>query len=291
MDNDAKNWWHEREDGIGITQTLDLDLLHRERSDYQLIEIFDHAELGRLLVLDGYIQACQADEFVYHEMAVHIPLLGRRRDRNSILIVGGGDGGILRECLRHDFVDDVTMVEIDHRVVELSRDYLGIEGNYEDPRVELVIGDARAFVEQTLDDARTYDIVILDLTEPVGPSAAIFTVEFCRTLARLIPPEGVVVDSDSLYLTMKGGAFLQEVSGGGNNLVSAMDKHRFLDQLDVYHTRIPTYPGADFGFFLYSHDGFSYRDPVTEFVGRHYNPDIHRAAFALPTWQRNWLMR
>ncbi|MDH3793426.1 MAG: hypothetical protein OES41_16940, partial [Rhodospirillales bacterium] len=97
----APAWWRERSDGLGIAQSLELTLLHREESPFQVIEIFDHAAFGRILVLDGYVQASQADEFIYHEMALHVPLLGRERRDTSVLIVGGGDGGALREALVH----------------------------------------------------------------------------------------------------------------------------------------------------------------------------------------------
>ncbi len=283
------NWWQERSDGVGVAQALDLTLLHREQSAYQKIEIFDHDTFGRVLVLDDYIQASQADEFIYHEMAVHVPLLGRVRKDVSVLVIGGGDGGILREVLKHDFVTHVIMAEIDQRVIELSAEYLAIEGDYKDSRVELVIGDAGALVREYADCGQTFDLIILDLTEPIGPSAVLFTEEFCAVLAQIITLNGVIVDSDSIYLSRHGAQFLQEVSGGGENLVTAMRRHRFLPHMEVYHTKIPLYPGADFGFFLYSHDGVSLRHPVQEFSGRHYDSDIHQAAFALPRWQRDWL--
>ena len=141
-DNDTPpttpTWWRERSDGLGIAQALEFRLLHREQSPFQTIEIFDHSAFGRILVLDGYIQASQADEFIYHEMALHVPLLGRSRQDTSVLIIGGGDGGALREALVHDFVSQVTMVEIDRRVIELSQQYLAINGDYDDPRVTLI---------------------------------------------------------------------------------------------------------------------------------------------------------
>ncbi len=282
-------WWRERSDGLGVAQSLELTLLHREESPFQAIEVFDHAAFGRILVLDGYIQASQADEFIYHEMALHVPLLGRARPDASVLIVGGGDGGALREALVHDFVRRVTMVEIDRRVIELSNRYLGVNGDYDDPRVTLVVGNAGDLVRAARAEGGTYDVVVLDLTEPVGPSANLFTEEFCADLAAIVSETGVIVDSDSIFLTRDGGHFLQEVSGGGENLVSVMRRTRLLPHIEVYRTKIPLYPGADFGFFLYSRDGVSLRRPVAAHRGRHYDPDIHQAAFALPRWQRDWL--
>jgi spermidine synthase len=281
-------WWHERSDGHGITTSVEVKLLHSEQSPHQHIEIYDHQSFGRLLVLDGYIQASQADEFIYHEMAVHVPLLGRERKDASVLIIGGGDGGILRESLKHDFVTRVTMVEIDQRVIALAKEYLAVNGDYDDPRVTLVIDNAANFVSQALQSGQRYDLIVLDLTEPVGPSSCLFTEKFLTEVVSLVSETGVILDSDSIYLSQSGGDFLQEVSGDGDNLVTVMQRTRLLPHIEVYHTNIPLYPGADFGFFLYSRDGVSLRKPVKAFEGRHYNADVHQAAFALPNWQKKW---
>ena len=264
-------------------------LLHAERSPYQLIEIFEHAAFGRVLVLDGYLQASQADEFIYHEMGLQVPLLGRKRENASVLIIGGGDGGSLREALVHDFVSAVTMVEIDQRVVELSQEYLGVNGDYLDPRVNLIFDDAGHFVSDARARGQTFDVIVLDLTEPVGPSASLFTEAFFVDLAQLVSETGVVVDSDSIFLTREGAGFLQEQSGDGENLVSVMLRTKLLPHIEAYRANIPLYPGADFGFYLYSRDGVSLRHPVKAYQGRHYDPDVHQASFALPRWQREWL--
>ncbi len=285
----ASSWWRERSDGIGVAQSLEVTLVHREQSPCQLIEIFKHAAFGHILVLDGYVQASQADEFIYHEMALHVPLLGRERNDTSVLIIGGGDGGALREALVHDFVTRITMVEIDQRVIDLSVQYLAINGNYQDPRLQLLVEDAASVVRSACTRGDSYDVIVLDLTEPVGPSSALFTEEFCMDLAALTSPTGVIVDSDSMFLSREGGKFLQEVSGGGENLVSVMRRTRLLPHIEVYRARVPLYPGSDFGFFLYSRDGVSLRQPVRNYTGRHYNSDVHQAAFALPGWQREWL--
>ena len=284
-----KSWWRERAGELGVALSLEARILHREDSPYQTIEILEHDAFGRLLVLDGYIQACQADEFIYHEMAVHVPLLGRERRDTSVLIIGGGDGGILREALVHDFVTSVTMVEIDRRVIELSNDYLGVQGDYDDPRVTLAIEDAARFVARARQAGAVYDLVVLDLTEPVGPSANLFTEDFFTELVEIISPAGVILDSDSMFLSVGGGHFLQEESTGGENLISVMRRTGLLPHIEIYRAKVPFFPGADFGFFLYGRDGVTLRHPVRDHRGRHYDPDIHRAAFALPRWQRSWL--
>ena len=282
-------WWRERCDGLGVAQSLEVSLLRHEQSPYQLVEIFDHEAFGRILVLDGYIQASQADEFVYHEMALHVPLLGRARENTSVLIIGGGDGGALREALVHDFVTSVTMVEIDRTVIDLSNEYLGIQGDYNDPRVTLIVEDAATVVRKAKARGETWDVILLDLSEPIGPSSYLFTEAFCIDLVSLVSETGIIVDSDSIFLSKEGGHFLQEVSGGGENLVTVMRRTSLLPHIEMYRTKVPLFPGADFGFFIYSRDGVSLRHPVTRYQGRHYDADIHEAAFAIPAWQRDWL--
>lgn len=281
--------WKERSDNLGLSVVLDVEVLYREKSDFQTIEILNHDRFGRLLCLDGYIQACQADEFIYHEMAVHVPLLGKKHSDTSVLIVGGGDGGILREVLVHDFVKSVTMVEIDQKVIEVSNKFLGIQGNYNDPRVSLVIQDASEFVWEAKKSNLLYDVIILDLTEPVGPSASVFTLEFVENISKLITPTGIIIDSDSIFVADGHGYFLQEESSDGENLFSVIKKTKILPNIEIFRTHIPFFPGADFMFFLYGFGETTYKKPFSNYVGRHYNPAIHKAAFVLPAWQQNWL--
>lgn len=279
-------WWREDDAGLGVAHSYRMALVHRERSAFQEIEVFEHAALGRVLVLDGLVQAARADEFVYHEMAAHVALCGRARSAASVLIVGGGDGGVLREVLRHPNVTRAAMVEIDECVVAVCNRHLGIQGDYTDPRVALHIADAADFLAS---DDGLWDVIVLDLTEPVGPSRRLFTPEFCARLAERLAPGGVVVDSDSIVLTREGPRFLQELcAGGAPNLARLMRRHRTLPRFASYGTAVPSYPGALFGFFLYSRDGHDYSVPaaagMADMAGRHYNAGVHRASFALPAW-------
>ncbi|MEH6404860.1 MAG: hypothetical protein V7750_15895 [Sneathiella sp.] len=281
----SRNWWHEETEGIAFTHALDMEKLHEEQSTYQKIEIFEHETFGRVLTLDGLVQASEADEFMYHEMAVHVPLLGRVRENASVLIVGGGDGGILREVLIHDFVTRVVMVEIDERVVELSKEYLNIHGNYEDPRVELVIGDAADYMRNARATGDKFDLIVLDLSEPVGPSSTVFTEEFCENFSACITDTGVILDSDSIFVGKDRAYFLQELCGDKDqNLVSIMQNKKLLPHVAGFRSIVQLYPAAEFGFFLYSKDGHDYSKPVSDHEGRHYNAALHTASFALPTW-------
>jgi spermidine synthase len=171
----------------------------------------------------------------------------------------------------------------------LSAKYLNIHGNYSDPRVNLIVENAGDVVRKAAAEGKTYDVIVLDLTEPVGPSANLFTEDFCAVLSTIVSDTGLIVDSDSVFLSQQGGHFLQEVSNDGENLVSTMLRTKLLPHIEVYRTKIPLYPGADFGFFVYSKHGETISNPVAAHDGRHYNSDIHQASFAIPNWQKKWL--
>src|SRR5262245_24789073 len=160
---------------MGLTQALDQRLVHRETTPFQTIEVHDHAAFGRVLVLDGTVQVSQADEFVYHEMAVHVGLLGRRRQQARVLVVGGGDGGIVREALRHPFVERVVMVEIDRRVVEVSNRFLGVQGDYADPRVTLLYDDGLAYMRAAARVGERFELIVIDATDSTAPSKFLWT--------------------------------------------------------------------------------------------------------------------
>ena len=148
----------------------------REKTDHADLVIFENPLFGRILALDGIVQLTEADEPVYHEMLTHVPLLTHENPA-SVLIVGGGDGGILREVMRHSSVQRVVLVEIDPSVIELSKKYFPkvSNGAFDDPRLEIVIQDASEYVKSAQE---SFDVIICDSTDPVGPGAVLFTSEF-----------------------------------------------------------------------------------------------------------------
>src|SRR5690606_23586133 len=149
-------------------QSLSVDrLLYDSKTEHQRIRVFENARFGRVLTLDGIVQTTEGDEFIYHEMLAHVPILAHGSARR-VLIIGGGDGGMAREVLRHRSVERVTMVEIDAGVVEFAKKYLPnlSAGAFDDPRLDLVIADGAAYVAET--DER-FDVIIVDSTDPIGP--------------------------------------------------------------------------------------------------------------------------
>lgn len=253
-------------------------VLYETRTEQQHLVLFENALFGRMLALDGIIQVTGRDEFIYHEMMTHVPLLAHGRARR-VLVIGGGDGGVAREVLRHRAVERVVMVEIDESVVAFSRQYLPeiSAGAFDDPRLELVIDDGAAFVARTTE---RFDVIIVDSTDPVGPGAVLFSDDFYGHAAARLADGGVIV-------TQNGVPFLQ-----GDELVSTMRSFRSRFQVATcFIATIPTYVGGPMAM------GFGTRDTampdVTEselaarFAAaglrtRYYTPAVHRGAFALP---------
>ena len=278
----------------GIRQSLTVDrLLHREQTGQHELLIFENRLFGRVLTLDGAIQTTEADEYVYHEMLAHPAILARKaalcsgpEDGLDILIVGGGDGGCLREVLRHPEVR-VVQVEIDPRVVELAKTHLPAlsAGAFEDPRAELVIADGARFVADT---DRRFDVAIVDSTDPVGPGAALFTEEFYRNCKRCLKEGGVLI-------TQNGVPALQ-----GDELAASHAAFRKLFADPAFFVApVPTYNGGfmafgwatdDPGLRRWSSATIQDRIDAIGLETRYFNAQIFVAAFALPNSIRT-LMR
>jgi spermidine synthase len=253
-------------------------VVHRERSAFQDILVFDSVDFGRVLVLDGVLQTTERDEFVYHEMMAHVPLLAHGRAR-EVLIVGGGDGGVLEEVLKHPGVERAVMVELDPRVVEVSRSFLPSIGGgaFDDPRSEIRFEDGAAFVAA---GERRFDVIIVDSTDPVGPSEELFHEAFYAACKRCLRPGGVLVNQS-------GNAWGEERTLW--RTVHGLRRH--FAAVDFYGSAPPTYFSG-----LFTH-GFASDDPATLALDaseltrrgvpaglRYYAPAVHVAAFAHPPW-------
>lgn len=254
------------------------EVLHEVKTEHQHLVIFRNARFGRVLALDGIIQTTEADEFIYHEMLTHVPLLAHGSARR-VLIVGGGDGGMLREVLRHGSVEHVTQVEIDASVVEMSREFLPnhSQGAFDDPRLELVIADGVDYVTRSDD---RFDVIISDSTDPIGPGEALFTGKFYAACKERLEAGGILA-------TQNGNAFgqIDEVRTTAQRLRPVFDDTAF------YAAAIPTYIGGLMAFAWGSDDAglrqtalpvIEERYAASGLTTRYYTPAVHVAAFSLP---------
>lgn len=251
----------------------------RHKTDFQELVVFETPTFGRVLALDGVIQTTEADEFAYHEMLVHVPMFAHGRMRR-VLIIGGGDGGTLREVLRHD-VEEAVMVEIDRTVVDICREHMPSlsAGAFDDPRAELVIADGIAYVAG---EGELFDAILVDSTDPVGPGEALFTAEFYGKCKKRLTPGGVLV-------TQNGVAFMQpqEITTTYRRLAP-----QFADA-GFYVTAVPTYVGGlmalawatdDASLRAVSEATLAERFAAAGVQTRYYTPAVHKAAFSLPAY-------
>lgn len=271
----------------GLTTAYRADkVLYEENTGQQHLVIFDNPAFGRMMALDGATQVAERDEFIYHEMMTHVPILAHGAARR-VLIIGGGDGGILRECARHKSLEKITMVEIDPAVTDFSKQHLATvsAGAFDDPRLDLVFADGTVFVAESTE---SYDVVIVDSTDPVGPGAVLFEESFYRDAKARLAPGGVIV-------TQNGVPFLQPAE-----LTSTIEKFRRLFAVaSCYLATIPTYVGGPMAMGWGTDDASLIEVPVETlharfaaagFETRYYTPEVHKAAFALPRYvQKSFL--
>ncbi len=273
--------WFREDLHADYSQGLRIDkLLYDSKTEHQRLRVFQNPTFGRVLTLDGVVQTTEADNFIYHEMLTHVPILAHGAARR-VLIIGGGDGGMAREVLRHASVEHVTMVEIDAGVVEFSKQYLPMlsAGAFDDPRLELVIADGAAFVEQTAKSETRFDVIIVDSTDPVGPGEVLFTDTFYGKAKGCLATDGILV-------TQNGVPFMQ-----GDELAGTLRIFRGLfADAGCYLATVPTYAGGPMA-FGWGTDGaagsVSVKDLEARFAAAgietdYYTPAVHKAAFALP---------
>lgn len=246
----------------------------------QEIALFETPGFGRVLTLDGVIQVTTGDEFVYHEMLAHVPIYAHGAVR-SVCVVGGGDGGMLREILKHKSVERAVLVEIDAAVVEFCREHLPSvsAGAFDDPRTEIVIADGIRYMAETQDK---FDLIVIDSTDPIGPGGVLFTEPFYQDCARCLTADGIVVNQN-------GVPFLQ-----GEEVTDTWRRRRphFAD-VGYYLAAVPTYVG---GFMALgwasasprarseSAETIRARVQAAPVATRYYTCDVHKAAFALPPY-------
>lgn len=277
-------WYETLHAGFGQYFSVD-QVLYREQTRHQDLIIFENASLGRVMALDGVVQTTERDEFIYHEMMAHVPLLAHGNVKR-VLIIGGGDGAMLREVSRHHSIQQITMVEIDAGVVAFCQQYLPEHsaGAYQDSRLNLVIDDGVNFVSQCSDK---FDVIISDCTDPIGPGESLFTSTFYQGCHRCLNENGI-------FVAQNGVCFLQQEE--------AVNSHRKLSHyfrdVSFYQASIPTYYGGIMTFAWASDNPalrhldsatLQARFAATGLRCRYYNPAIHTGSFALPQYLLNAL--
>jgi spermidine synthase len=260
------------------------ELLFRDRTGLQDLVIFESFDWGRVLALDGVVQTTTGDEFCYHEMIVHVPILAHGAAR-AVLVIGGGDGGCLREALKHPGVERVTQVEIDRGVIELCRKWLPSisDGAFDHPKARVVIADGAEFAAES---AERFDVVVVDSTDPQGPGAVLFTEGFYRDVRRLLRPGGIMA-------TQCGNPSIRP-----DELVDTQAAQRAAGfaLVDYYLPVVPTYVGGAMA-LCFATDEPATRQVTAEELRargvpaglRYYTPDVHVAAFAHPAWMAGWV--
>lgn len=254
--------------------------LYTARSPYQQIDIYQTAHCGKLMLLDGIIQFTEYDEFAYQEMLAHLPLFAHPCPER-VLVIGGGDGGILREIAKHDCVKRIDLCEIDAMVIEAAKKFVpSMSCGFDDPRVAVHIADGSKFVA---DKESEYDVIIVDSTDPVGPGKSLFNAEFYSKMKRALKPDGVIASqSESIYLHPAVIKRLMRIN---------------LDLFGSYNYAlmlVPTYPTGTIGASVVSCSR-DVKNPVREPDAsmlaklRYYTPAIHRASFVLPKFAEDFL--
>ncbi|TEB23899.1 spermidine synthase [Coprinellus micaceus] len=262
----------------GQAMTLKVNkILHTEKSLYQDVLVFESETYGNVLVLDGVIQCTERDEFSYQEMIAHLPLASHPNPK-KVLVIGGGDGGVVRECLKHETVEEVVLCDIDEAVIRVSKKYLPhMSGLLNDPRVTVFVGDGFKFLAE---NENTYDVIVTDSSDPVGPAASLFQKPYFQLLHDALAPGGhISTQGECLWLHLP---LIKELRTMTSKIFATAE---------YAYTTIPTYPSGQIGFIVAAKaPGRDLRTPVREVKGcRYYSKALHPAAFILPEFARSLL--
>ncbi|MDE1174818.1 MAG: polyamine aminopropyltransferase [Parvibaculaceae bacterium] len=280
MSDTPQRWMTERLHEGYLTAYRADKVYYEEGTGQWNLVIYENARFGRMMSLDGVTQVTERDEFIYHEMMAHVPILAHGKAKN-VLIIGGGDGGMLHQVTRHKGIEKITMVEIDKGVVDFAKTHLGVicRNAFDDPRLDLVIADGSLFVKKP---PLKYDVIIVDSTDPIGPGAVLFTQEFYRDVKGCLAEGGVVI-------TQNGVPFMQ-----ADELRSTMEKFRKLFTVATcYLATVPTYVGGPMAMGFGTNDEsllsvpletLEARFAVAGFATKYYTPEVHKAAFAHPVY-------
>lgn len=275
----TEEWTAEVRFGIKVKEHL-----FSKKSEFQQIDIFDSNEFGKILTIDGLMMANEKDEFIYHDMIVH-PAMATNPMIKRVLVIGAGDGGTVRELTRYRNIEQIDMVEIDEVVTRSCQEHLPLTASkLTDPRVSLIFDDGLKFAQNAKDGS--YDLVIVDSTDPISVGAGLFTTEFYTDCFRILSEHGILVNQHECpYFE----SYAKEMKRAHEKIA------KLFPIAEVYQAHIPTYPS---GHWLF---GFASKSlhPVKDFqkeswkelglVTKYYNTDLHVGAFALPTYVKQML--
>ncbi|MDX8045040.1 spermidine synthase [Gracilibacillus sp. S3-1-1] len=264
-------WFTEKQtEDFGITMKVN-KTHHTEQTEFQKLDMVETAEWGNMLLLDDMVMTTEKDEFVYHEMMAHVPLF-THPNPEAVLVVGGGDGGVIREILKHPSVKKAVLVDIDGKVIEYSKKYLpSIAGKLEDPRVEVRVADGFMHIAES---ENAYDVIMVDSTEPVGPAVNLFTKGFYAGIQEALKEDGVfVAQTDNPWF--KADLIRQVYK----------DVQEIFPVTRLYTANIPTYPSGLWTFTIGSkkHDPLAVQENrFFDIDTKYYTKELHQASFVLP---------
>ena len=262
-------------EGVRFSVKVQEQLFHG-KSDFQTVDVYDTVDFGRVMTIDGKFMVTERDEFIYHDMIAHVPLMAHP-DPKRVLIVGGGDGGTLREVLKHPGVETAVLCEIDGLVIDAARRFLpGLSCGFDDPRADVQVADGIDYVRNVTEP---FDVILVDSTDPEGPATGLFNEAFYRSVDKALTDEGLLV---------------VQSEGPLWNTRMVREIHATLESLypiaRLYTFPVPTYPLGYWSFtFASKRHGPMDRLDAERAAGletRYYNLDVHRAAFALPNFIR-----
>ncbi len=253
-------------------------VLHTSQSKYQRIDVMESKDLGKMLVLDGVLMLTEKDEFIYHDMMVHVPMAVHPNVK-KVLVIGAGDGGALRELIRYPEIEHIDLVEIDEEVVRVAKTFLPeLAKSFDDARVHVEIADGLRFVRRKID---AYDLIIVDSTDPFGPGEGLFTREFYGNCYNALKEDGVLVNQHESPFYASDA---KEVRNIHRKTLPIFPINK------LYQAHIPTYPSGHwlFGFLSKQYDPLTDLDAKRwlerNLETKYYNINLHKGAFALPNY-------
>ncbi|CUM63578.1 uncharacterized protein PRCAT00001157001 [Priceomyces carsonii] len=290
---DGKFWFHEKSEESFPGQAFGLEIdaiLYHTKSPFQDILIFKSRTFGNVLVLNGIVQCTERDEFAYQELITHLPIMSHPNPKR-VLVIGGGDCGVVRELVKHldHGVEDITMVEIDDMVIQLSAKYLPNMAKYRNhPKVSIVIDDGFKYLKSL--ESRVgekFDVIITDSSDPEGPAEEFFQTNYFKLLLNALQPDGIVImqSSENIWLNLD---YLKELFGKARSVFSTVE---------YCQCYMPSYTSGQLGLFIATNDSSKdLKRPLRKFAPstedslfKYYNSTVHSASFVIPTWAANKL--